>query len=249
LELLEFGMNNERREGTMKKITLLGASLAVAAMTAMLSGCGASYQARSVEVKGATLFNPAILKEGGEGQALQRYVNPALKSGNYTKVVIDPVLVRKDGELDKEAIANFQTLANNAYVYLKQELSKGYTVVSAPEPGAMRIQMAIVDADDSKDVRNTLSTFLPIGMVVSWVKYGVTGKQSGVGEITAEMKITDAGTGQMLAAAVDRRVGGKVISELWNDWYNADEALKFWSKQLAYNLCTMRGSASCVKPE
>jgi hypothetical protein len=158
-------------------------------------------------------------------------------------------LVRKDGELDKEAIANFQTLANNAYVYVKQELSKGYTVVSAPEPGAMRIQMAIIDADDSSAVRNTTSTFLPIGMVLSWVKYGATGKQTGVGEITAEMKITDASTGQLLAAALDRRVGGKVVSELWNDWYNADEALKFWAKQLAYNLCTMRGSASCVKPE
>jgi len=214
-----------------------------------LGGCSATFQARNADIKDSVLVNPAILEKGGDDQALYRYINPKASLKQYTKVMIDPVLVRKDGELDKETLDNFQKLANNAYFYLREELRKDYVIVSSPEPGAMKVQMAIVDADSSKPVRNTLSTFVPVGIALSVVKYGVTGKQAGVGEITAEMKLTDASTGQLLAAAVDRRVGGKVLTELWSSWYNADEALKFWAKQLTYNLCSMRGGANCVKPE
>jgi hypothetical protein len=225
----------------------IGALLMAAAL--QLTGCAGSYQARNVEVKEATLFNPAILEKGGENQALYRYVNPNAVIKQYTKVMIDPVMVRKDGELSKDELENYQKLANNAYVYLNQELGKNYIVTSTAEPGTMRLQMAIVDADSSKSVRNTLSTFVPVGMVLSWVKYAAVGKQSGVGEITVEMKVTDAVTGELLGAGIDRRVGGKTVSELWSDWYNADEGLKFMAKQLAYNLCGMRGGMNCIKPE
>ena len=43
------------------------------------------------------------------------------------------------------------------------------------------------------------------------MKYGASGKQSGVGEITGEFKVTDAMTGELLGAALDRRVGGKDV--------------------------------------
>jgi hypothetical protein len=90
---------------------------------------------------------------------------------------------------------------------------------------------------------------MPIGIGLSAVKYAVTGKPSGVGEITMEMKITDATSGQLLGAALDRRVGGKTPSGIVDTWYNADEALKYWSKRLAYVLCNMRIGNNCVSPE
>lgn len=213
------------------------------------AGCAGSYQARSAEVKNARLVNASLLEEGKDGQALYRYVNPSANIKDYSAVIVDPVLIMTDGELSKDDRENYQNLANNAFLYLTQELSKDYKVATAPEPGAMRVQMAIVDADTSKPVRNTLSTFVPVGMVLSWIKYSAVGKQSGVGEITAEMKVTDASTGQLLAAALDRRVGGKELSTLWSSWANADAALKYWAQQSAYGLCTQRGGSNCVKPE
>jgi len=214
-----------------------------------LGGCAASYQARSVDLKQATLVNPDILKKGGDDQTLYRYVNPTFQGKKYTKVFIDPVLIRKDGELDKDGLENYQKLANNAFVYLKQELEKGNEIVKAPEPGTMRVQMAITDADSSKPVRNTLATVFPIGMGVSLVKMAATGKQTGVGEITVEMKITDAVTGELLGAALDRRVGGHELSTLWSTWANADAALLYWAKKLSFFLCQDRGGTNCVKPE
>jgi hypothetical protein len=221
----------------------------VVAVALQMSGCGVgSYQARSVDVKEARLVNPDILVQGTDDKALYRYVNPKVDVKQYTMVMIDPVLVQKDAILDKDEMEDYQKLANNAYVYVTQALEKDYRIVKAPEPGTMRIQMAIVDADSSKPVRNTLSTIVPVGMALSLVKYTATGKQAGVGEITMEIKITDASTGELLGAALDRRVGGKELSKLWSGWHNADDALQYWAKRLSLALCDMRGGTNCVKP-
>jgi hypothetical protein len=233
----------------MKRMKAAALFVMVVAAALQLGGCAVgSTQARSVDTKNSPLVNPEILVKGTDDQALYRYVNPKANIKQYSRIMIDPVLVIKDGQLDKEAMENYQKLANNAFVYLKQELEKSYQVVTSAEPGTMRLQMAIVDADSASPVSNTLSTLLPVGMAVSLVKYSATGKQSGVGEITAQMKITDALTGELLGASLDRRVGGKELRNLWSDWRNADDALQYWAKRVSFALCDLRGGANCVKP-
>jgi hypothetical protein len=233
----------------MKTIKKLGAFVAIGVLALAMGGCAGSYQARSVELKDSMLVNPSILKVGGDDQALYRYVSPNFKAEKYTKLIIDPVLIYKDGDMSESERANYQTLANNALFYLVKELSDDYTMVTAPEPGAMRLQFAIVDADSSKPVRNLTSSVMPIGIGLSLVKLGAVGKMSGVGEITGEIKVTDAMTGELLGAALDRRVGGKNPKGIFDTWYNADEALKYWAKQVRYVMCTERGAANCVKPD
>jgi hypothetical protein len=234
--------------GRIKTLTLLVISVGAALL---LGGCGGSYQARSMDIKeGQTLFvNPAILVKGTGDQMLYRYENPKADIKKYTKVIIEPVIISKSAELDEKDLENYQKLANNAFVYLNQELSKDYQVVTSPDPQTFRVQMGITDADTSKPVRNFLSSFMPIGMGLSAVRYAATGKQSGVGEISGEFKLTDASTGELLAAAVDRRVGGKAVKGIWDTWYNADEALKYWAQRTRFALCEARGGSNCVKPE
>jgi len=215
----------------------------------MFSGCGASHQARSMEIKDSLLINPAILEKGTDGQALYRYVNPKADFKSYSKVMIDSVLMSKSADLDSDDVENYQKLVNNAYVFLNDELKKDYAIVRAPEPGTLRIQMAIIAADASKPVRNLLGTVFPIGVAISSVKYSATGKPSAVGEITVEMKATDAATGELLFAAVDRRVGGMNIKGTWDTWMTADDALHYWAKKTAFALCEKRGGSACVKPE
>jgi len=222
--------------------------MSIVVCTFMLSACGASYQARSGDVQQSMLVSPSVLQKGGDDQALYRYVNPDLKMNQYNKLIIDPVLIVKDAQLDEKERENYQKLANNAFVYLNQELGKDYQIVSTPEPGTMRIQFAIIDADSSKPVRNVMSSIMPIGIGVSLVKYAATGKQSGVGEISAEIKVTDATTGTLLGAALDKRVGGKDPKGIVDTWYNADQALAYWAKQVRYVMCNQRGGSDCVKP-
>jgi len=233
----------------MKRMKTVAMLVMVVVAALQLGGCGVgSHQARSLDRNESPLVDPDIFVQGTDDKALYRYVNPKVDIKQYTMVLIDPVLVYKAGELDKDELENYQKLANNAFVFLSQELGKDYRIVKVPEPGALRVQMAIVDADSSKPVRNTLSTLIPVGMALSLVKYTATGKQAGVGEITVEMKITDANTGELLGAALDRRVGGKELSKLWSGWHNANDALQYWSKRLRFALCDMRGGENCVKP-
>jgi hypothetical protein len=221
----------------------------VVAVALQLGSCGVgSYQARSVDLRESPLVNPDILVQGSDDKALYRYVNPKADVKQYTKVIIDPVLVYGYAGLDKDELENHQKLANNAFIYVTQELEKDYRIVKASESGTLRIKMAIVNADSAKPVRNTFSTLIPVGIGLSIVKYAATGKQVGVGEITMQMKITDASTGELLGAALDRRVGGKELSKLWSSWNNADDALKYWAKRLSFTLCEMRGGVKCVKP-
>jgi hypothetical protein len=238
-----------KRRNIMKRMRMAAMLLMVMAAALQLGGCAVgSTQARSLDSKKSPLVNPEIFAKGTDDQALYRYVSPQLDIKQYSKIMIDPVLVMKDGQLDKDEMENYQKLANNAFVYLKQELEKNYPIVTTPEQGTIRLQMAIVDAESAGAVSNTLSTLMPVGMVVSLVKYTATGKQSGVGEITAEMKFTDAVTGELLGAALDRRVGGKELKNLWSSWRNADDALQYWAKRTSFALCEMRGGTDCVKP-
>ncbi len=228
--------------------TVILCALSAVVTTLLLGGCAASYQARGVETKDTLLVDPSILKPGTGDQALYRYRNPDAKGRKYTKVLIEPVLLRNSAELDAEKRENYQKLANNAFLYLVEELGKDFQVVNSPGPEAMRVQMAILDAEPGSPVRNVLSSVIPIGAGVSAIKGAATGKQTGVGEITAEFKFTDAMTGELLGAAIDRRVGGKAVGGMTDSWYNADQAMKYWARRMRFVVCTESGGKSCEKP-
>jgi Protein of unknown function (DUF3313) len=225
-----------------------GVTLAmVTAGALLLGGCGGSHQARNVDLKNTLLINPDILQKGTGDQVLYRYVNPDVKLKDYSRILMDPVIIAKEAQLDANELENYRKLANNFYVYTSRELGKLYPIVTEPGPGTMRVQAAIVDADRSQPVRTILS-FTPFGMGVNVLKYAAIGKPSGVGEITVELKVTDAITGQLLGAAVDRRVGGSSPKNVYDIWANADDALQYWAKKMTFVLCRGQGRDDCVKP-
>ena len=231
----------------MKMPTLTGMFVSLSAVALLLGGCGGSYQARSVEVKNALLVNPDILEKGTGEQALYRYRNPKVNPADYNKILLEPVLVFKEAELSSGELENYKKLANNFQLYLSQEISKQMVMTTEPGPGTLRFQAAIVDADSSKPVRTILS-FTPYGIGINLAKYATTGKQTAVGEITVEMKITDAQTGELLGDAIDRRVGGKNAKNISDVWSNADEALQYWANRLSYVLCMGKNLPGCMNP-
>jgi len=213
----------------------------------LLVGCASSLQARKVDVAQAVLVDPSILEKGTEGEALYRYKNPKVDWKKYAKVIVDPVIVYQQAAMDAETRENYQTLANNAFVFFSKELEKEVPVVTAPGPDTLRVQFAIVSAEKSGSVSNFMTTIVPVGMVLSAGKYAATGKPIGVGEITGEMRITDAATGELLVAALDKRVGGKQLKGVFTSWQDADSGLQYWAELARYRLCQFRGGADCEK--
>ena len=69
-------------------------------------------------------------------------------------------------------------------------------------------------------------------------KMALDGKPAFVGEAAIAVKITDAMTGELLAAAVADRVGGKQLDAAHlKSWGDVDAAMQFWAQHAAYNLC------------
>lgn len=245
----------------MKKITILATCLIYAAFALMMSGCMATKQARDVENKGF-LVNPEILTKGEGDEALYRYRNPKADWKKYSQIALESVKFAKPEKASAEEVADIQKLASNFNQYLLAELSRDYTIVdltgkvispqlvgAARQGGAtLKLETAIINPDKSNPTMDVISTLMPIGLGISIIKDFATGKPTSVGEISGEMKFTDSSTGELLAAALDKRVGGKSFSNMFSSWGDANSAMEFWAKKVRYALCMERKDPACEKP-
>ena len=69
-----------------------------------------------------------------------------------------------------------------------------------------------------------------------------------MGEASVEVKTGDSQTGELLAAVVDRRVGGKTIKTSVSSWDDVNKIMEIWSKILRFRLCEWRGGDPFINP-
>ncbi|MCH7615130.1 MAG: DUF3313 domain-containing protein [Nitrospinae bacterium] len=217
----------------------------------LLSSCAQTRQARSVEKTGF-LGDYSMLREGGKGEALLVYRNPKVNWTSYSKVMVEPVTVwlGKDSQLLDVSPEDRLRMANDLWSKLIEVLRKDYEIVHHPGPRTLRIQAAITEAEESSMVLDTVSSVVPQMRVMSEAKYLVTGTAGFVGKASAEAKITDAQTGELLLAGVDRRAGSKNVRGALNSWNDVEEVHAYWAYQVGYRLCELRGmTLDCIPPE
>ncbi|MEE9214490.1 MAG: DUF3313 family protein, partial [Thermodesulfobacteriota bacterium] len=87
---------------------------------------------------------------------------------------------------------------------------------------------------------NIFSTIVPQAILLSGAKKLATGTNSFVGAASVEGKITDSNTGEILAAMVDRRAGGKSLKGAMNAWNDVEQAFQYWAERLSQRLREMR---------
>ena len=228
------------------------ALIALAAATTLLAGCAASQQARDVTESGFLGNDYALLREGKEGEALLVYRNPDAPWSSYDKIKLDPVTIwaGEGSEFEDFSQPDRQTLADTLYATLVEELSQDFQMVDELGPGVLQVQVAITHAQTSNPTMDTISTVVPQALLLSQAKGLVTGKPGFVGEASVEARATDGETGDLVAAGVDRRVGGKSVTGAPTDsWDDVRQAYRYWAKLFRYRLCTERGAADCTPPE
>lgn len=225
-------------------LTGLSSSLA---LLMVLGGCVGSRQARDMDLDGPGAKR--ILTQGlplerttNSDEALFVYRAKDAPKVRYTKLLLEQVHIAKEGELDQKELTNYQALANNAYVLVREALAQDFEVVTEPAADAFRLQIAILDAEPASTVRRLLASASPVGRGISLAKYVVTGKPTAVGEITIEVLLTDSMTGKVLGAGVDRRVGTNNVREAIDVWQTANDALARWAEQLRDQLRLVRQS-------
>ncbi len=231
-------------------------AILVLSLFVLLVACSPTKQARSVET---TVFLGdlyPLMQKGEDGEALLLYKNPNLATiprGTYKKMLLDHVQVWGSPTTNVERQKEAQQVADLLYSLVYQSLSKDYEMVSEPGPNTLHVQAAITRADRAYVVLRAVST-VPAPMNVlavgSMLKNLGTGKPLFVGDVSVEMKIADAQTGEVLAAAADRRVGKKRLdADSFDSWDDVHKALEYWAELGRFRLCKQRGDQNCVAPK
>ncbi len=178
------------------------------------------------------------------------YLNTNMDISRHDKILLDPV-VSFVGEDSADAIdaEDAQTLVNNFHALLASELSKDYQLVAAPGPNTLRVQVAIVRATKSSVALDTISTIVPVGVVMTKLASYVTGKPSFTGQLKIEFEVRDADTRELFGAGIDSRAGGKVLNEdQLSGWADVNKIMKLYAQAMGYQFCLARGDTDCEKP-
>ncbi len=230
----------------------------LAAVLVLLTGCAATKQARTVTTSGFLQDLYPQMREGKGDEALLVYRNPNVDwsaKASYKKILLDPVMIwrGKDSKLEGPEQKDVQAIADAFYALVYQELSKDYDMVKEPGPKTFRMQAALTDVEQSSPALDVLSSVpapFNVAFVASTVKTLSTGTPLFKGAASVEAKFMDAESGEVLAAAVDRRVGGRFLDrEVFDSWNDVYGALKYWAQLTRFRLCQLRKQADCVRPE
>jgi Protein of unknown function (DUF3313) len=213
--------------------------LVIGGCAVLLAACGTTQQAQvsQADLKCAFLGSACQqLTPGGEGQAALRYVNPAAGWSRYTKIMIQPVTFWGD-EKSKVSAEDQQRLVDFLHNALQQELSTRFQIADQNGPDVMKLQVALTDVAAATPGLRTMTMVVPQARLLSTLKRGATGSYPFVGGAQAEFKLTDSTTDTLLAAGVDRRIGGGSVETAaqWQ-WGDAENAMTYWAKTAAERL-------------
>jgi len=114
----------------------------------------------------------------------------------------------------------------------------------------LRVTVAITEAEASNPAMDTITSLIPQTRLLTGTKGIVAGGKPGlVGAASVEAKVTDAQTGMLLLAGVDRRAGTKSIGGSTDEWGDVEEAYQYWADKFRWRLCQLRGGTNCIEPK
>jgi hypothetical protein len=239
---------NQVHSGKWQLTTRMGEAVAALALAIALGACTTTQAAKPELPHGTCAYlAPNICSEltpGAAGQASLRYIAPNVTWSQYTMVMISPVTVWGGAKNDIGA-ADAQYLANYLYQAMVKQVGAKFKLVDEPGPGVLKLQIAITSAEAAVPVLRTVSMLVPQARVLSTLKYVATGSYPFVGGAQGEAEVTDSVTGQVLAAAVDRRIGGGSLGTA-AQWQlgDAENVMDNWATLTATRLADFRAGKS-----
>lgn len=224
---------------------------------ALLTACAHSQQAGGygkVEpsgfLKDYSKLHPA--KDDTEASLVYFAPDPdKTKFKAYTKVWLEPVQVWRGEKSDAKDLDQEDAQYVSQYLWsrLDEELRKDYMMTREPGPGVMRIRVGITEAGKGIPVLDNLTAAYPGTLLMSKGKKAIGGTESFVGKASVEVEVTDSQTGELMAAGVDRRGGGKYAWKALNRWEDFEQAANYWAKKFRWRACVKRNEPKCEMPE
>lgn len=143
-----------------------------------------------------------------------------VKEGSITGVIVDPVVILEadDGtyNLSEEHARSF---AEKSTRRLEKELGKAFPILDEPEPGAVRVRLAVTDVNPSNVWVNI------IGIIVAFAP--------DMGGISGEIEVQDALSGERLAAYTLTRAGTPfLVLECFTRHGHAHHGVLKWARDV-----------------
>lgn len=204
-----------------------------------LVGCSASGM-KNVE-QSSFLNDYSQLKPGTDDEAALVYVKTGADFKPYSKIMFERIVVSLSSSSESREIdpTIFKELTDYYQNALHEAVKDAYEVVDQPGPDVLWVRVAITDVEPSNPTSNTMSSIIPIGMAVSAVAKATSDANLGTGEAATEIDVLDSMTKERLAAAVDRRQGGKAAFR--GKWVDTEQAFDYWAKRFRERLDDLRG--------
>ena len=226
-------------------------------MVLVVGGCVQTHQVKDQDIKSGFLVHSyPKLKPGKEGEANLVYINPSVKWTKYNKIMLDAVTVwlGKDSSATAEAGVipqdDVRALANSFYQKLSDQLSKDYTIVPTSGPDVMRLSVALTDIEHGMPVLDTVSTVVlsPIYALDADRKVAKS-THLFVGHANLEGRLVDSISGELLAAGIDQRAGGRLLGKGTGFWRDVENAFDYWAAKIRWRLCKQRKGKDCQNPD
>lgn len=240
---------------TNAKVSFFTLLAAAALLSVLTAGCAKTVseqpevvkQVESGQAPTASGFfgsDVSLLQPGKEGQAAMVYINPSAQWSQYNKIMIEPVQFW-DSANSTVSPSDQHMLTGYAYNKLKEDLEKNFTLVDQGGPGVLVLQVALVNATAATPGLRSVSVVVPQLRIINGAQSLATGSYAFVGSAEAMMKATDSVSGQLLAAAVDKRAGGIALSQAaqWK-WGDAESAMDYWAQKINDRLLELQGRSA-----
>jgi len=199
-------------------------ALAIAAMVGGLMGCATQQK----EGPSGFLADYPQFEPGKEGVD-KRYLKEGVDFRKYNKIMMDEVVFFFKNEPDYKGIQpseinELSEAFHKAFVETLRDM-----LTQTPGPDVLRMRLAVTDLETSSPVGGTITTVVPVGLAVSFIKKGTTGGYTGIGSASMEVEFLDSVSNERIAAAIDKAPGGKFdVGKL----SAAKSAFEFWAKRL-----------------
>jgi hypothetical protein len=225
----------------MKKI--ISTVLAIAVVFCLITG---PVWAEEKEMpKSGFLQDYSLLKPKDPMKLVQWvYVNEKVNVATYNKIILDDVVffLAKDAEYQGIEAQELVDLADAFKKAIIMNLLGVYEFTDTPGPGVMRIRLAVTNLVPSRSVTGTLTTIVPVGLVISHVKKAATGSHIGMGGVTFEGEVIDSQSGEILGAVIDSKTGKKYkIGKGMSKWGHAIDVFNAWGRTLRARLDNRSG--------
>ena len=186
-------------------------------MLALLSIAACTRPPRPADMSGF-LDDYTKLRKGPPEGATLAYRNAGANWAGYDKILFEPVTIWRSGKrsLDEIPEDDLQRLADEFHIAVRSRLEPDYRFVDQPGPGVMRVRLGIAAARQSDHALDVFEYVVPPDEKVPGTVELAPATRAFVVAAAIEGELTDAMSGELLAAGVDRR-GERETIRTWSD--------------------------------